>query len=159
VINWNASTGRRISQFTTGVAVSLTDFSSDDMHVAVGGQDGTTTIWNVRTGRLAHVLPGPTESVGVVEYTPDGKLLVVSSFDGNARIWNPASGTLLRILPHSGAVFISPDGRDVATTDLYGVARVWQTCPACGDASALLSIARTRVTRQLTRLESATFGA
>jgi hypothetical protein len=56
-------------------------------------------------------------------------------------------------------VFINPDGRYVATTDLYGVARVWQTCPACGDASGLLSLARTRVTRQLTPLERATFGA
>ena len=159
VIAWNAESGRRISEFNTGVTISLTDFSSDDLHVAVGGQDGTTTIWNVRTGRLVHVLAGPTASVGVVEYTPNGKLLVVTSFDGNGRIWDAATGTLLRIVPHAGDAFISPDGRLVATGDQYGVVRIFQTCPACGNARALLAIANSRVTRQLTPLERKTFGA
>ena len=159
VIVWNADSGRRISKFNTGVTISLTDFSSDDLHLAVGGQDGTTTIWNVRTGRPVHVFAGPTESVGVVEYTPNGKLLVVTSFDGDGRIWDSATGTLLRIVPHAGDAFISPDGGFVAAGDQYGVVRIFQTCPACGNARALLAIANSRVTRQLTPLERKTFGA
>jgi hypothetical protein len=158
VIVWNADSGRRISEFNTGVAISLTDFSSDDEHIAVGGQDGTTTIWNVNTGRLSHALAGPTASVGVVEYTPNGKLLVVTSFDGNGRVWDTATGTLLRVVPHAGDAFISPNGRLVATGDQYGVLRVFETCPACGNARALLALARSRVTRQLTPLERKTFG-
>ena len=36
---------------------------------------------------------------------------------------------------------------------------VWDACTACGNATALVAIARTRVTRQLTPLERVTFVA
>ena len=158
VISWDASSGRRLGSFNTGVAISLTDFSSDDVHLAVGGQDGTTTIWNVRTGRRVHVLPGSIASTAVVDYTPDGKLLAATSFDGTGRIWDTANGRLLRILPRSGFLFVSRDGRFLATTDQFSVVRIWETCPACGNARALLALAKKRVSRQLTPLEQTTFG-
>jgi WD40 repeat protein len=154
---WDASSGRRISEFNAGVAVSLIDVSVDDVHLAVGGQDGNTTIWNVRTRRPTHVLPGSL-SVGTVQYTPDGRLLVTSSFDGTSRVWDTASGRLLRVLPHAADAIVSPDGRFVATGDFAGQLYIYRTCPACGNARALLAIAKASVTRRLTPLERKTFG-
>jgi hypothetical protein len=59
--------------------------------------------------------------------------------------------------PLTGAVF-TPDSRDVLSSDNQDV-REWDACTACGDATALLGIARTRVTRRLTPQERRTFGA
>ena len=52
----------------------------------------------------------------------------------------------------------SPSRDDqLVTADAAGTIRVWDACTACGNAGALLAIARNRVTRQLTSLERATF--
>jgi hypothetical protein len=67
---------------------------------------------------------------------------------------------LLRILHHPGPVFgvVFTPNRSAVVTDDAKVMRVWDACTACGDQRALLDIARTRVTRRLTRQERVTFG-
>jgi WD40 repeat protein len=155
---WNANTAKRISEFTEPVQVGLTAFSADDVHLALGLNDGTIAIWDVRRRRAVHVLAGHTSAIGTVFYNPDGKLLISTSFDGTARIWDTASGKVLRIFPHSlGGGGFSPDGSLVAITDPQGVVRFWDACADCGNAKALLAIAKGRVTRRLTPLERATY--
>lgn len=156
---WNANTARRISEFTEPVQVGLTAFSADDVHLALGLNDGTIAIWDVRRRRPVRVLAGHTSAIGTVFYNPDGKLLISTSFDGTARIWDTASGRVLRIFPHSlGGGGFSPDGSLVAITDPQGIVRFWDGCAACGNARGLLAIARGRVTRALTPIERATYG-
>jgi WD40 repeat protein len=155
---WDAYTARRISEFTEPVQVGLTAFSADDIHLALGLNDGTIAIWDVRRRRPAHVLAGHTSAIGTVFYNPDGKLLISTSFDGTARIWDTARGRVLRIFPHSlGGGGFSPDGKLVAITDPQGVVRFWDGCADCGNVKALLAIAKQRVTRQLKPLERATY--
>jgi len=45
----------------------------------------------------------------------------------------------------------------VATLDYAGVIRVWDACTDCQNPTALLALAQTRVTRQLTPAERRTF--
>ena len=156
---WNAASGALISQFDEPVQIGLTAFSADDTHLALGLNDGTVTIWDVRRPRPTQpvrVLAGPTAAIGLVGYSPDGKLLISSSFDGTARIWDPVSGRTLRIFPDAPAALFLPDGH-VATSDAEGVIRFYDACPLCTNAQGLLALARTRATRQLTPIERATF--
>jgi hypothetical protein len=46
---------------------------------------------------------------------------------------------------------------DTATLDYAGVIRVWDACTYCQNPTALLALAQTRVTRQLTPAERRTF--
>jgi TIR domain len=56
-----------------------------------------------------------------------------------------------------GVVF-TPDGRDVLSLDHAGIVREWDACTACEEPNALLALARTRATRQLTAQERQRYG-
>jgi hypothetical protein len=64
---------------------------------------------------------------------------------------------VLRIFPHTGEGFFSTDGRLIAGADPQGIVHFWDGCADCTNAKALLTIAKTRVTRQLTAVERATY--
>ena len=160
VVIWDARTGRIRTRFTNQGEVSHIAFSPDGRHLAVGSWNSKITIWDVVRSRAAHVLTGDTLGVDDVAYSPDGALLASSSLDDTARVWDPSSGRLLRVWREQQpleSVAFSVDGSKLVTADAAGTIRVWDACTACGNAGALLAIARNRVTRQLTSLERATF--
>jgi WD40 repeat protein len=79
---------------------------------------------------------------------------------GSARIWDARTLRLLRILVHPDPVYVvrfTPDSRNVVTADGAQVIRVWDACTACGDRTALLALAHSRVTRQVTAQEGGSF--
>jgi Prp8 binding protein len=47
---------------------------SEGKRVAVGGGDGTATVWDVQSGRLLHKLPGHKGTVNDVRISPDGSM-------------------------------------------------------------------------------------
>ena len=57
----------------------------------------------------------------------------------------------------SGAVF-TPNSQDLLTWDSNSVTAEWDACTYCQNPRALLALAATRVTRQLTPAERRTFG-
>ena len=68
---------------------------------------------------------------------------------------------MMRVLEHPDGVenvAFRPDGGSVATLDFAGVIRIWDACNGCANPAALIALARSQVTRQLTDDERRTFG-
>ena len=85
-------------------------------------------------------------------YNPSGKRVVTVSWHGNARIWNVETGQeVLTITGHDSAlssVAYSPDGQRIVTASKDKTIRLYTT-----NIDELLSIAKSRVTRQFTEKE------
>jgi WD40 repeat protein len=158
---WDVASGRPVGHpFSIGGELARIAFSPDAQRIAVASWNSTITIADVRTGHVVGVLTDHTKGVPDVAYSPDGRYLASASLDGTARIWDARTLRLLRILVHPDPVYLvrfTPDSRDVVTADGAQVIRVWDACTACGDRSALLALANSRVTRQLTTQERRTF--
>jgi WD40 repeat protein len=157
---WDARTGARVRRLSESGEIPQIAFSPDDRQLAAASSDSTITIWDVRTGHTAHVLHGHTLGVDGVAYSPSGALLASAGLDDTVRVWDPSTGRLLRVWRDPRAVIsvaFSSDGSRIVTGDALGTIRIWDACTACTNPRELLSIARGRVTRQLTALERATF--
>ena len=137
-------------------------FSPDGRRVGVANMngEGQVGILDAETGKTLAVLAGHTDRVPRVVWSPNGKLFLTASRDGTARVWDPTSGRLLRTLDHPAPLFgaaFSPDSRTIATMDANGTIRVWDACTDCENPDALLALAKTRVTRELTPSERVTY--
>ena len=88
--------------------------------------------------------------------------MATSSLDQTVRIWNAYTGQVLRVLSfpdgQSPLVFnpteaSSRSPRPIPRAGAPDIVRVFDTCPACTNAHALLSLAARHATSQLTVLE------
>jgi WD40 repeat protein/DNA-binding SARP family transcriptional activator len=162
---WDTTTGRQVGHeltfnFTTNLLAPR--FSPDGSHLAVAntGNSGQVSIINVATGKVVTVLTAHTGEVQDIAYSPNGKLLATASIDDTVRIWDAHTGRPLRILYHPDpvdAVAFSPNSKTIATLDYAGTIRIWDACTDCENPTALLALAKQRVTRQLTPAERRTF--
>jgi hypothetical protein len=81
--------------------------------------------------------------------------------DGTARVYDARSLAELRViqLPQAGqGVAFTTNSRDLLIWDATGTVSLWDACTDCENPSALVSLARTRVTRSLTSAERQEFG-
>jgi WD40 repeat protein len=162
---WNTSTGRRVGQlvsfgFVNNIGPVL--FSPDGKQLAVANStnDGQVTTLDAATDRTVAVLTAHTRQVQDLAYSPDSALLATASIDHSVRIWDAHTGQQLRVLDHPDAVnnvAFSPDGKSAATLDFDGTIRIWDACTDCQNPTALLALAKQRVTRPLTPAERRTF--
>ncbi|MGV3522621.1 MAG: eIF2A-related protein [Candidatus Sericytochromatia bacterium] len=92
---------------------------SGDRYLASGSFNGTTRIWDLRTGEVKHEFPGHANWVGAVAFNPAGTLLATAGLDGQVQIWDVESGENIKSLkaPQKGllSVAFSPDGTQMAT--------------------------------------------
>lgn len=103
------------------------------------GSEGTTTLYDLATGRPRQTLP---ESGGEVAFSRDGKLLATGACKNKIKLWNPATGELVRELTNANLIVnmnFSPDGRTLAvctaepdSTWFYDVATGTQRPAATG---------------------------
>jgi WD40 repeat protein len=111
-------------------------FSPKGTCIATGSFDTTTSLWDVRTGRLLLTLRGlgPVASVvfssngkRIVTYSPSTSLKV-TNIQGYVEVWDAETGRRLFMHPlvssHVGAT-LSPDGRRVVTAGAAGMIQVW----------------------------------
>jgi WD40 repeat protein/DNA-binding SARP family transcriptional activator len=162
---WDTTTGRQVGhevKFNFTVNLLAPRFSPDGSHLAVAntGNSGQVSILDVATDRVVSVLTAHTGQVEDIAYSPNGKLLATASIDHTVRIWDAHTGRPLRILYHPDpvdAVAFNPTSERIATLDYAGTIRVWDACTDCENPTALLALAKQRVTRQLTPAERRTF--
>ena len=64
-------------------------YSRDGRHIVTTSQDGSSRVWDARTGELEVVLRDPLRnSGGGADFSRDGSKLVTSSYDdGVVRVW------------------------------------------------------------------------
>jgi WD40 repeat protein/DNA-binding SARP family transcriptional activator len=126
-----------------GIAVA---FDPTGDLLAVAGDDGTATLWEVETGRRVAELRH-TAAVEAVAWSRDGRFLLTAG-SGGARLWDTASQQLIRtFVGPAAAVAFAPDdtmaiGRADGTVHLHG-------CEVCGSVEELLQAARERRIREL----------
>jgi WD40 repeat protein len=105
-------------------------FAPDGRLLATADADGTVRLFDVRSGRLLHVLRGHRQAVTDVAFGAGGALLATSGRDSRVVLWDVATGRPVHVLRgHFGAVAavaFSPDGRWVATAGPIS-AGLWPT--------------------------------
>ena len=152
---WDPATGQtrctlpggEEARLMTGVA-----FSPDGMLIAGGQLNGSIRVWEAATGALVQVLHGHSAGVFGLDFSADGRLLASASFDLLAKVWDVQSGEEMATLyGNAGRVMgvaFGPDGTQVATGGEDGTVRLYAV-----QAEDLVALARSRVTRSLTREE------
>ena len=142
---------------------------SESFYRAASSPDGTTVavagsldvrLWNSRTGEERPFrLSGHTSLLRSIAYSRDGRRIVTASADGTTRVWDARTGTTLGVLSrHAGRVNTAaflPNGSIVSGGEDRAV-RVYP-CATCQPVDRLLELARTHVTRELSRHERAEF--
>ncbi len=149
---WDASTGKESLTLRghSDVVFSVA-FSPDGTRVATTSADGTARIWNSSTGEQLLALRGHNNAVTSIAFNPDGSRIATVSRDGTTKLWDSVTGNELLTFAGDGSglndVTFSPDGKLLATGGDNGV-RVYIL-----DIEELTSLARSRVTRELTSEE------
>jgi WD40 repeat protein/serine/threonine protein kinase len=87
-----ATDGPRVSLGGDRSGVLSVAYSPDGQWLAAAG--GVAKLWEVRTGRLVHVLPG--HSIFRVAFSPDGKTMATGGGDTGIELWDVATGRELR---------------------------------------------------------------
>src|SRR5262249_31007111 len=105
-------------------------FSPDGKILASAGYDRLIKLWDLKAGKLLHVLKDHSDSVYGLAFSPDGTLLVSGGADRAGKVWDVASGNRLYRLGESTdwvyAVAWSPDGKHLAAAGVDRSIRVWE---------------------------------
>jgi WD40 repeat protein len=78
--------------------------SVDGQYLAVGHENGSVLIWDVKSTLPAHTLLDHTSLVTSLAFSYDGRYLASGSWDRDAKLWDCRSGALLETFPHNAAV-------------------------------------------------------
>ncbi len=150
---WDAESGQvLLTLHSNGAGVLDLAFSPDGKRLITASVDNTVSIWNAINGELLNTLHGHSGSVLAVASSPDNQHFATASQDGTVKLWDEIKAEGLQTLTsEAGAVnsvAYSPDGKHIASASTDGTVQVYAL-----DISELLSLARSRVTRNLTTEE------
>jgi WD40 repeat protein/serine/threonine protein kinase len=102
--------------------------SPDGRYAAVGRDDATVHVWDLRQHKLLFVGKGHTDTVLSVAFSPDGRQAASASADGTVRLWDwncPQDYDTLRpTLEAAGPAAFSGDGRTMALACRDGTVRI-----------------------------------
>ncbi|GAA3736942.1 hypothetical protein GCM10022205_23650 [Spinactinospora alkalitolerans] len=105
-------------------------WSPDGTRIATASRDGTTRIWDARSGASLRELTGHLGMVEMVAWSPDSARVATASRDRTVRIWDAETGRSILALSQATdvvrGVAWSPDGRWVAGASRDRVVRLWE---------------------------------
>lgn len=111
----------------SGGSYSL-DFSPDNLHVAVDGNNDKVKVYNVISQALEKTYTGHTGNVLSVVYSPDGSKILSGSADNTAKLWD-TSGTVLYTFPNLNSdvvcVRFNTDGSQIYVAAKNGTIKVY----------------------------------
>jgi WD40 repeat protein len=126
---WRLGAPKPLAVRRVGVPLTKAAFSPNGAMIAVIGSSPRTWLFDARTGRPLHTLPGHIRDVDALAWSRDSSRLVTGGDDGMWFVWNVAAGTASVGNEDSGpvtAVALSRDGSHVATAS-GNQASVWET--------------------------------
>lgn len=112
--------------------VTSVKVSPQSTMLASSSIDGTTLLWNLRTGTKIHTMVQVGgEAVRVCRFSPDSTLLATAGDNGQVCIWDLVHRNLIRCFQkHEGAVqslSFSPDSSWLITSCTLGVLKLFST--------------------------------
>jgi WD40 repeat protein len=130
VVVINALTGDARFELVQDSPVTSLAFGPGAHLIATGGEDGTSRLWKIATGKERFVLRGQVGAVRDVAFSPRATLLASVSNDGTARVFSLSDATPVAVMSgHAGPVTqvsFSPDGTRIVTASEDATARVWK---------------------------------
>lgn len=123
---WSMATGKELSQLRTSDVPTSIEFSRDEKHLAVAGNEGHIVIYDWKTPRAIfqfHHLP-----VRAIAYGGQGVYLVAVGSDGWISVFDPAKDEpIIEFYGDSRVehLTVSADGSKIATAHLDYKVRVW----------------------------------
>lgn len=173
---WDVATGRQLTSIE-GAFGPVPPRNLPTMHLALS-EDGsrlvtgsiyesTANLWDAASGALVARIDGVDGGTTGVAFSPSGRLLLMTDYNGNSHIWDGVDGRRLSLVSHvTGSAVtarfdaeerqievignLSGEGEGRAVLDVFG-------CDVCGGLRSLVTLARARVTRELTATEKATY--
>jgi WD40 repeat protein/serine/threonine protein kinase/tetratricopeptide (TPR) repeat protein len=126
---WDTDSGRELHHFRLPHRVRSVAFSPDGRFLAIAGEAGMVSLWDVAGRKVVRRFLGHIGGVYSVVFSPDGRQLASSGQDRTARLWDVASGAVVHVLRGhtaqvSGVAF-SPDGQTLATASEDSTVKVW----------------------------------
>lgn len=106
-------------------------FSPDGKVVAAQSRDGKHCLWDARTGRQLHTIPGPGYHRSPVVFSDDSKYCAFSPTPSRTLVVEVASGKLVHEFTDEGErtgihrLAFSPDGHTLALAQDDGTLRLW----------------------------------
>ena len=116
-------------------SINALSFSRDGRTIASGNDDGTVSIWSVRSG-LRETLTGHSAAVVAAVFSPDGRTLYTASNDGSVILWDVGGARRLgqpfryasRAHASTGSA-VSPNGSLFAVSPGPDRVMLWRTSP------------------------------
>lgn len=102
-------------------------YSPKGDRIALGGNDGTVTLWTP-TGQRLQTLTGQQGAVQSLAFSPDGELLVSGALDKTIKLWNSSGNLITTLNYHSAgvnALAFSPDGREFVSASHDKTLALW----------------------------------